>query len=326
MRSKLLAGLLSVLLPLAGAAPGVALAQEKFPDKPVNLIVMFPPGGGTDITARAIGAVIERYLGQPLTIVNKPGGAGLVAGDFLVKAPPDGYTVGALVATGADPELFSYFRKPTYKLSDLEPILRVSFDPYGLVVKSDSPWKTLHEFIAHVKANPGKVTWAHQGLGHSYHLRGMSLMQEHGLNMNDVAFKGTADEILAVLGNKVDSAIVSIAGSRSFLEAGTLRMLALQHPTRLDYLPDIPTFAEQGFDAGFPLHYTGYFVPKGTPPERIKILHDAFKKTLEDEQFKEMMKKGGSDILYGTPEQLMQDVATMRKVYGEVFKKLGLQQ
>lgn len=302
-----------------------AVAQEKFPSKPVTLLVQFPPGGGTDITARAIASVIEKHLGQPLTILNKPGGSGLIAGDALVKAEPDGYTVGAFVATGADPELFSPFRKAGYKLEDMEPIMRVAFDAYGLVVKADAPWKTLNEFIDYVKANPGKVSWGHQGVGHSYHLRGMSMIKEAGLKMNDVAFRGTADEIVAVLGGKIDSAIVSTAGSRSFLEAGKLRMLAVQHPNRLSYLPDIPTFAEQGHDVGFPLHYTGYFVPKGAPQERIETLHNAFKNALEDEQFKEAMKKGGSDILYGTPSDLMAEVNKMRTIYREIFKDLGIE-
>ncbi len=319
---KICMGLILAFVALHSSA---ALAEEQFPNKPVTLIVQFPPGGGTDMTARAIAAVIPKYLGQPLTIVNKPGGAGIIAGDALVKSEPDGYTVGAFVATGADPELFSPFRKANYTLEDMEPILRVAFDAYGLVVKADAPWKSLTEFIDYVKANPGKVSWGHQGIGHSYHLRGMSIIKEAGLQMNDVAFRGTADEIVAVLGGKIDSAIVSTAGSRSFLEAGKLRMLAVQHPTRLPYLPDIPTFKEQGHDVGFPLHYTGYFVPKGTPAERVKILHDAFKKTLEDPQFNEAIKKGGSDILYGTPEDLMEEVEKMRRVYRDVFKSLGIE-
>jgi tripartite-type tricarboxylate transporter receptor subunit TctC len=315
---------LSLVLALVLNDTGASRAQDKFPSKPINVIVQFPPGGGTDITMRSIGAVIEKYLGQPLTIVNKPGGAGIVAGDALVRSAPDGYTIAALVATGADPELFANFRKATYALKDMDPIVRISFDPYGLVVKADAPWKTLQEFIDHVKSNPKKVSWGHQGLGHSYHLRGMSLIQENKLDMNDVAFRGSADEVTAVLGGKIDSAIVSIAASRPLIEAGTLRMLAVQHKTRLSYLPNIPTFAEQGYDVGFPLHYTGLFAPKGTPPDRIKIIDEAVKKTFEDEQFKQAMKVGGSDLLYGTVPELMGDVETMRRIYGEVFKKLGI--
>lgn len=322
MRSKHLFWL-SMALSTIMVGSSAVFAQEKFPTKPVTVIVQFPPGGGTDITARAIASVIEKYLGQPLTIVNKPGGSGIIAGDQLVKSAPDGYTIGMLVATGADPELFGYFRKASYTLKDMEPIVRVSFDPYGLVVKGEAPWRTLKDFIAHVKANPKKVSWGHQGLGHSYHLRGMSLIQSNRLEMNDVAFKGSADEVVAVLGGKIDSAFVSIAASRGFLEAGGLRMLALQHPSRLAYIPQVPTFAEQGFDDGFPLHYTGLFAPKGTPPARIKAIHDAIKSTFEDEQFKEAMKKGGSDILYGSVADLMKDVDGMRKIYTGIFNNLG---
>ncbi len=314
-----------LILPLSLVTFGAVMAQEKFPQKPVTLVIQFPPGGGADITGRAIASVIEKYLTQPMTVVNKPGGAGLVAGDFLVKSKPDGYTIASLVSTGCDPELFGYFRKAGYKYEDMVPVIRVAFDPYGLIVKSGTPWKTLREFIDHVKANPKKVTWGHQGLGHSYHLRGTALSQENGLEMNDVAFGGSAAEVMAVLGGKIDSAIVSIAGSRSFLEEGSLRMLAVQHPTRLTYLPNIPTFAEQGFDVGFPLHYGAFFAPKGTPQDRVKILHDAVKKTLEDGVFTEMMKKGGSDILYGSAQDLQKDVDATRRVYGAIFRKLGMQ-
>ncbi len=312
---------------LVGLVPECASAQARYPDKPINVIVMFPPGGGTDIMARALGNVIEKHLGQPFTVINKAGGAGLIAGDFLVKAPPDGYTVGALVATGADPELFKHFRKPSYRLEDMVPVARVWVDPYGIVVKADAPWKTLKEFVAHVKANPSKLSWGHQGLGHSYHLRGSALIKAQGLDMNDVPFKGTAEEILAVLGNKIDCAFVSTAGSRSFLEAGQLRMLGLQHPQRLPYLPDVPTFAEQGFDTSpaFPLHYTGFLVPKGTPPDRVEILNKAVKAALADPQFLEAMKKGGSEVLYGTADEFLADVANMRKVYGQVLKDLGFE-
>jgi len=314
-----------VALSLVLFAAGGAVAQTKFPDRPVTLIVQFPPGGGADITARAIGQVIEKYLGQPLTIVNRPGGAGLTAGEALVRSAPDGYTIASLVSTGADPELYNHIRKAPYSINDMVPVLRVGFDPYGLIVKSDAPWKTLKEFVTHVKANPKKVSWGHQGLGHSYHLRGMSLIKENDLEMNDVAFKGSADEVRAVLGGKIDTAIVSVAASRQFLEAGTLRMLAVQHPTRLAYLPNIPTFVEQGYDTGFPLHFGGFFAPKGTSPEHVKILHDAVKQALEDDQFKEAMKKGGSDILYGSAKDLTDDVQVTRKVYGALFKSLGVQ-
>src|ERR1017187_8254797 len=126
--------------------PSLAGAEEKFPNQPVKLIVMFPPGGGTDITARLMGAVIEKYLGQSFTIINKPGAAGLVAGSFVARSAPDGYTIGALVCTGADPELFKYFRKPNYSLEDLVPVARICVDPYGLCVKADAPWTTLNEF------------------------------------------------------------------------------------------------------------------------------------------------------------------------------------
>lgn len=324
MRSRLPMVLAKSLLALAVIASFATPGQAAFPEKPVNLVVMFPPGGGTDVFARAVGSVIEKHLGQPLTVLNKPGGAGLIAGDFIAKAAPDGYTVGALVSTGADPELFRVFRKASYNWNDLIPVLRVAFDPYGLVVKNEAPWKTLQELIDYAKANPNKVSWGHQGLGHSYHLHGAAFQQKFDLKLNDVAYRGAADQVVAILGGKIDTATVSVAASRSHIQAGTMRMLAVQHPARLGYLPQVPTFAEQGADLGFPPHYTAYFVPKGTPPERVKILHDALKKSLEDPQFLEVVTKGGSDVLYGSPDDLMKDVETMRSSYTRVIEGLGL--
>ncbi len=305
--------------------PAVVASQEKFPDKQVTILHQFPPGGGVDLTTRGMSTIIEKYLGQQTIVVNKPGGGGLMAGITLINSKPDGYTTAALNPLGTDPELYSHFLKPAYSFKDLLPVARIMFDPYGIVVKADSPWKTLKDLTDYAKTNPGTVSWGHQGLGHPYYLRGISLTQQLGLKMNDVPFKGSRDECLAVLGGKVDAAIVSIAGSRGFLEANQLRMLAVQHPTRLSYMPNIPTFAEQGNDVGFPLHFTSLFAPKGTPPERVKILHDAVKSTLEDERFKEMMRKGGSDVLYGSAKDIIDDVERTRAVFSKVFKSLGIQ-
>ncbi len=156
-------------------------------------------------------------------------------------------------------------------------------------------------------------------------MRGASLARDNGLEMNDVPFLGSGPETLAVLGGKIDVAIVSVASCKAFLDAGTLRMLALQHPTRLKSIPNVPTFKEQGQDIGFPIHAQSYFAPKGTPENRIKILRDAIKRTTEDTPFQEAMTKAGIDVLYGSAQDISNDTEQMRKVYGDLFKSLGLQ-
>jgi len=305
-------------------AVSMGLAEEvKYPEKPVTAVVQFPIAGGGDIYVRGLANVIEKYFGQPWTVINKPGGAGVVAGDFLSKAKPDGYTICNLISTGADPELYSYFRKPTYKFSDLAPIIRVISYSYCLVTRSDVPWRNLKEFIEYVKAHPKEIRWAHQGVGHPYHLLGVALSRQNGLDMTDVPFKGSADENLAVLGKKVEAAIVSVVTAKQFVEAGQMLMLAVQSPSRLPYLPKVPTFEELEQVRGFPIHYDALFAPKGTPDYIIKKIHDAVKKAMEDDAFKSAMDKSGMDILYGTPEDVKRDVEIHRKVYGEIFTNLG---
>jgi tripartite-type tricarboxylate transporter receptor subunit TctC len=306
------------------AVVSISIAEEaKYPQRPVTAVVQFPIAGGGDIYVRGIANVIEKYFGQPWTVINKPGGAGVVAGDFLSKAKPDGYTIGNLISTGADPELYTYFRKPTYKFSDLAPIIRVISYSYCLIVHKDAPWRSLKEFIEYVKVHPKEIRWAHQGVGHPYHLLGVALNRQNGLDMIDVPFKGSADENLAVLGKKVEAAIVSVVTAKQFVEAGQLLMLAVQSPSRLPYLPNVPTFEELGQVRGFPIHYDALFAPKGTPDQIIKTIHDATKKAIEDGAFKSAMDKSGMDILYGSPEDVKRDVEMHRKVYGEIFTNLG---
>jgi tripartite-type tricarboxylate transporter receptor subunit TctC len=302
----------------------MSIAEEaKYPVKPITLVIQFPPGGGADIAGRSLSNVIKKYFGQPFIVINKPGGAGIVAGDFVTKGKPDGYAIGGFVSTGCNPELYSYFRKATYTYMDLKPIIRFTSMTYCLVSRSDGLWSNLREFIDYAKKHPKQIKWAHQGVGHPYHLLGVALSKQNGLDMIEVPFKGAADENLAVLGNKIEVAIVSVASAKPLVEGGKLQMLAVLHPVRLAYLPNVPTFAELGYDVGFPPNYFSLFAPKDTPDYIIRKIHDAVKKAIEDEAFISAMNQAGIDIYYGSPDDVKNDMEKDRKVFGAMFKILG---
>lgn len=299
-------------------------AALEFPERPITIVVPFPPGGGVDMVARIAQPFMQKLLGQPIIVINKPGGGGLIAGEFLARSKPDGYTVGLFATPTADPELYSYFRQPLFKYSDLLPVVRLRFEAYGLISKSDAPWRNLAEFLSYAKAHPRTMAWGHQGIGHPYHLKGVSLARENGLEMTDVPYKGSKAEILALIGGEINVAIVSVPSVKGMLDEGRIRMLAVQHYTRLPSIPNVPTFLEVGQDVGFPLLSSALLAPRGTPEKIIKILHDATKKTLEDENFLDLMLKGGHNVLYGSAEDFNRDIGQTRKIYTGLFKSMGL--
>lgn len=261
------------------AFAGVLRAQPAgFPVKPITIIVPFGAGGSTDVSTRALGEAAGRLLGQPVVVENRPGGSGALAISALRQSPADGHT---LLIMGSTQIANQFLSDVAYNVErDLTPIVMHMSYHAGLAVRADSPWKTFHEFIAHVKANPGKVNYASAAAGTPQHLVMERLLREIGATMNFVPFGDGTKAVNALLGGHVDS-VSQVTEWKPHVEAGTLRLLVTYGTKRMPQFPDVPTLIELGHNitnAGF----NSIVALKGTPPERVAILARAFKTVLDN--------------------------------------------
>ncbi|MBI4247296.1 MAG: tripartite tricarboxylate transporter substrate binding protein [Candidatus Rokubacteria bacterium] len=263
---------------LASRWPAPAAAAD-FPTKPVTLICPWPPGGSTDIEMRALAEATGRHLGQPVVIDNKPGGSGTVGpATMAATARPDGHTIAQIPIT-----IFRlpHMMKVTWDpLRDFTYIVHVTGYTFGVVVKADSPWKTWPEFVAHAKANPGKITYASPGAGTTLHITMAAVAVKEGIKWIHVPMKGSAETVPAVLGGHVNATADSTSWGPQ-VDAGNLRLLCTWGNQRTKRWPQVPTLKELGYGIVSSSPY-GLAGPKGMDPKVVKVLHDAFKKGLED--------------------------------------------
>mgnify|MGYP000910450522 FL=1 len=235
-------------LAAAGAAAGplAAHAQTGFATRPIKVVVPFAAGGATDVITRVLGEHMGKRFGQPVVVDNKPGGAGLIAGEMVVKSPPDGMTV--LLGTTSSMLTNKYlYKKPPYDpLTDLTPLVRVCLAPIALVVTNDVPAQNLQEFMAWLRANKGKLSYGSYGIGSHGQLACTTLSDVAGADMAHVAYKGEAPMIQDLLGGQIKIGMGSLLSIKAHIDSGRLRALAVTGPRRVPLLPDVPTFAEAG--------------------------------------------------------------------------------
>ena len=278
-RRQLLQSAAALAMP-ALSALGLAQAQS-FPVRPIKLIVAFPAGGPTDITMRSLADNASRILGQPVIVENKPGAGGTLPAQQLQGAAPDGYTV-AQIPLGVF--RLGYTTKINWDpIKDITYVLNVTGYAFGIVVPANSPFKTWADFVAYAKANPGKLTYGSTGTLTSPHLTTELIAQKAGIELQHVPYKGSADLMLAVLSGQLMAAADS-TGFAPQVEAGKLRVLNTWGEKRLDKFPDAPTLKELGYDIVQNSPF-GIGAPRGTPPEVVKRLQDAFKKAMEEPSY-----------------------------------------
>jgi tripartite-type tricarboxylate transporter receptor subunit TctC len=258
---------------------------------------------------------IEKAIGVGTIIVNKTGGGGTIAWNFVANAPSDAYTVGIV-----NPSLVVtvYTTKTGVSYKKFDPIIYTVGVPAGVVVKAESPWKTFREFIDYAKANPDKVQMANSGHAAMYHIGNVGIEMATGVKFTHVPYKGSGPCVTALLGGHVDGSLIEISTLLPYVEAKKFRILAVSSEKRNFALPDVPTFKEYGFDLDVGTWY-GYVVPKGTPKERIKVLHDAFKVAMESEDFKAFYKKQGGVVEYMGPEGLGSYLEQQDKLWKKII-------
>jgi len=294
---------------------------EKFPNRPINLIVPYAPGGAADLGSKVVAEKAAEFLGQPIISQYKPGGGGSLGAAFVAKAKPDGYTV--LVGSATPLVLSPIVKKMDYKLEDFIPMGIYGETPIWIAVKKDARWKTLNDFLAEAKASPGKITVTSYGKLTIADFAIEMLSRQAGVKFTHVPYKATPEAITAVLGGHGQAAFTTGAGG--LLESGMIRILAAASDERIEGLPDIPTFKERGYPISITSSYT-FCVPKGTPREVIEILSNAQRKAME--KYSKEIKEGMSKIEVWarnmTPEETMAKYKKDYDIYYRLAKELGV--
>ena len=258
-----------------------AQSARNFPEKPIKLVIAFPAGGPTDVTMRQLAENAGKQLGQPVIIENKPGAGGTLPAQALQTAQPDGYTLAQMP--------LGVFRLPyTTKINwdpvkDISYVINVTGYAFGIVVPADSPLKNWQDFVAYAKANPGKLTYGSTGTMTCPHLTTELIAQKAGIELQHVPYKGSADLMLATISGQLMAAADS-TGFAQQVAAGKLRVLNTWGEKRLDKFPDAPTLKELGYDMVQNSPF-GIGAPRGTPPEVVAKIHDAFKKAMEEPSY-----------------------------------------
>jgi tripartite-type tricarboxylate transporter receptor subunit TctC len=288
---------------------GLACAQT-WPAKPIRLIVPFPPGGGNDTVARSIAEQASPALGQSIVVDNRPGAGGIIGAQEAAKAPPDGYTLflGGVGSHAVNPNLHA--KLPYDPVKDFAPITLVASAPSVLVVTPSLPARSIAEFAAYARANPGKLNYASNGNGSSSHIAAVLYETMAGVKMVHVPYKGLGPALTDLLGGRVELMFNSIVAILPHIQAGRLRALAVTSKKRSPLLPDVPALAESGlpdYEAG---SWYGILAPAGTPPAIIERLHSEIIKAVRTPEVEKRLAGEGAEIIASTPEQFAAHIKT----------------
>lgn len=313
-----LGGLLAGAILCIGAA-----AHAAYPEKPIHLIVPFPPGGGTDATARLIAGEIGPMLGQTIVIENRAGAGGSIGAQAVADAAPDGYTL-FFTTTGAlviNPHLYKNLRYDPIK--DFKPIAPVGSSANVLVVHPGVKANTVEELISLAKQQPGKLTYGSSGIGSSSHLAGVLLESLTGTKLTHVPYKGSAPAVTDLVGGRIDMMIDNIPSHVEFAKAGKVRPLGVSGLTTSPLFPGVPTIAQAGVPGYDITIWYGILAPAGTPDEVVKKVGDAIRQVVAKPEMKEKLEKIGSDPMVQTPEEFAAFIGKENKKWAEIVEKSG---
>ncbi|OUM00648.1 tripartite tricarboxylate transporter substrate binding protein [Variovorax sp. JS1663] len=293
------ASLRAALLAAACCIAATAVAQPAWPDKPITMVVPFPPGGVADTVARPVAEALARELKQSVIVDNKAGAGGAVGIGFVARAPADGYTVLlSLSSISILPEADAILaRRPAYQMSQFKPIARFTADPTVLAVRADAPWKTLDEFIADARRKPGTYNYGSSGNYGTMHVPMEMLKSAAGFRMTHIPYTGAGPAVVALLAGQVDAVASGPATVVQQVKAGKLRALAHWGDRPLAALPDVPSLADAGYRIGF-AQWSGLFVPAATPDEVVKRLRAASARAAADPAVTQVIEKAGSPMAY----------------------------
>ena len=311
-----------VLGVLALAASTVAAPADDYPSRPVKWVVGYPAGGSTDIVARIVGQYLSEKLGQQFVVENKPGAGNNIATEAVINAPPDGYTV--LLVNPANAINATLYPKLSFNfIRDTVPIAGLIRVPNVMEVHPSVPAKTVPEFIAYAKANPGKINWATSGNGTSVHLSGELFQMMTGIKLTHIPYKGSAPALTDMISGTVHVMFDNMPSSLAHVQAGKLRALAVTTSKRSDTLPDVPTVSETvpGYEASA---FFGISAPKGTPADVIAKLNKEINAALSDPKVKARLAELGGMEISGSPADFGKIVAAETDKWANVIKTGGV--
>jgi tripartite-type tricarboxylate transporter receptor subunit TctC len=310
---------LRLLVLLLVSAP--ALAQ--FPDKPIRFILGFAAGGPTDLSVRALAAAAGRQLGQALVVTNMTGAGGTLAMAELARSPADGYLIS--MHTSSYKAMTAHTQKLAFDLDEVRTLLGYAEFRHLLFVKADAPWANIDDLIAYGKANPGALKFGHVGPGTSLQLQGLLFFRSAGVQVTDVPYRGSSEFTNAVLGGHVNVAFIDIAGIRALARAGTARLLVTITQQRFPEFPEVPTALEKGIQGPELFNpMVGVAIRRGTPPDRLKRLHDALRRATEDPEFVKALNDIGLKSGYIPPEAFDEVVTRAEARAVPLLKELKL--
>ena len=297
---------------------------QPWPAKPIKLIVPYPPGGTSDILARALAPKMQEALGQPWVVENKPGATGNVGADFVAKSPADGYTllladIGSLAIS---PSVFASL--PFDPVKDFAPVVMVAYSPHLLVVHPSVPVKDARELIAAAKAKPNSLNFAVSGIGGANHLAGIDFAQRAGIKWTYIPYKGGSQALTDMVGGQAQVMFNGMLATYPYVKDNKLKVLAISSAQRFSAAPDIPTVAEAanmpGFETG---SWQGIVAPAGTPPEVVNKLHATVMSVLRTPEMKDRLDKAGAELRAMTPAQFGGFIRDDKTRWAKVVKESG---
>jgi len=313
-----------LMVAAACALYALGAAAQSYPNRPVRMIVGFPPGGGTDVVARVIAQKLTEWWGQPVTVENRAGATGTIGADAVAKSAPDGYTLlmGHVNSHGIAPNLFA--KLPYDPIKDFAAVAYVGYVPNVLAVHPSVPAKSVKELVALLKANPGKYNYASSGNGSTQHLAGELFKQLTGTQIVHVPYKGSGDAIKDLLAGVVAMNFDTMPPVLPHIQAGKLRGLAISTPKRLSQLPDVPTFAEEGITGFDVANWYGVMAPAGTPREIVAKMNTDINKAMQVPEVRARLESVGTQLNEQSAAQFEAYMKAEVAKYAKLIKDIGV--